>query len=62
MVTSNHNGFQVLFDKIVFVCFIWKIIYTLALEMAIPWEPALCQLYRHTFVPYVLVLMKTVAM
>ena len=36
LVISNHNSFRVLFDKIVSVYFI----------------AALCQLYRHTFVPY----------
>jgi len=51
---SNHNSFRVLFDNIASVCFVWKIyIYILPLEMASPVrEPALCQLYRHIFVPY----------
>ena len=42
---SNHNSSRVLFDKIASVN-----ICILALEMTR--EPALCQLYRRTFVPY----------
>ena len=36
---SNRNSFRVLFDNIASVGYILL-------------EPALCQLYRHTFVPY----------
>ena len=44
LLTSNHNSFRVLFDKIAFVYFIRKIgyIYILALEMASPWNQHLC--------------------
>jgi len=34
------------------IFYLKKYIYILALEMASEREPALCQLYRHTFVPY----------
>jgi len=49
MVISNHNGFRVLFDKLLPYISFEKYINILALELR---EPALCQLYRHTFVPY----------
>jgi len=55
-LTANHNSFRVLFDKIASVIILLESIYTciciniLTLEMASP--PTLCQLYRHTFVPY----------
>ena len=43
MVISNHNSFQVMFDKIASVYFIWKKnTYNLAIKMASPREPALC--------------------
>jgi len=40
-------AFRVLFDKIASVYFIWQIG-----NNDLPREPALCQLYRHTFAPY----------
>ena len=55
-LTAKHNSFRVLFDKIASVIILLESIYTciciniLTLEMASP--PTLCQLYRHTFVPY----------
>ena len=52
LVMSNHNSFRVLFDKIVSVYFIWKIYLYFSIENGQPRKPALCQLYRHTFVPY----------
>ena len=45
LLVLNRNSFRVLFDKIVSV----EKIHILAFEMA---SPSLCQLYRHTFVPY----------
>jgi len=52
MVISNHNSFRVLFDKIASVYFIYKIYLYFSSGNGQPREPALCQLYRHTFVPY----------
>ena len=52
LVISNHNSFRVLFDKIASVYFLWKIYLYFSTENGQPGEPALCQLYRHTFVPY----------
>ena len=49
---SNHNSFRVLFDKIASVYFIRKIYLYFSIGNGQPMEPALCQLYRHTFVPY----------
>jgi len=49
LVISSHNSFRVLFDKIASVYFIWKIYFSVGNGQ--PSEPALCQLYRHTFVP-----------
>jgi len=49
-VISSHNYFRILFDKIASVYFIRKYIYTVW-GNGQPREPALCQLYRHTFVP-----------
>ena len=48
---SNHNSFRTLFDKIVSVCYIWKIYLYFSIGNGQPWDPALCRLYRHTFVP-----------
>ena len=44
LLTSKHNSFRVLFDKIASVYFIRKIgyIYILAMEMASPWNQHLC--------------------
>ena len=50
LVISNHNSYQVLFDKIASIHFIWKIYFSTGNGQSR--EPALCQLYRHTFVPY----------
>ena len=52
MVISNYNGFRVLFDKFASVCFLWKIYLYFSIRNDQPREPSLCQLYRHTFVPY----------
>jgi len=49
---SNHNCFRVLFDKIAFVYFIGKICSHFSIGNGQPREPALCQLYQRTFVPY----------
>jgi len=43
---------RVLFDKIAIIYFIWKIYLYVSIGNGQPREPALCQLYRHTFVPY----------
>jgi len=51
-VISNHNSFRVLFDKIAYVSFIWKIYLYFCIGNGQPREPALCQLFRHIFVPY----------
>jgi len=52
LVISNHNIFRVLFDKIATVYLIWKIYLYFSIGNDQPREPALCQLYRHTFIPY----------
>ena len=52
LLISNDNSFRVLFDKIASVYFIWKIYLYFSIGNGQPREPALCQLYRHTFVPY----------
>ena len=52
LVISNHNCFRVLFDKIGSVYVILKIYFYFSIGNGQPWKPALCQLYRHTFVPY----------
>ena len=50
LVISNYHDFRVLFGIIALNA---KNIYILALEMASSGNhTALCQLYRHTFVPY----------
>ena len=51
LLISNHNSFRVLFDKIASVYFIWKIYLYVNIGNGQAREPALCQLYRHTFVP-----------
>ena len=51
LVISNHNSFRVLFDKIASVYFISKIYLYFIIENGQSRKPALCQLYRHTFVP-----------
>jgi len=52
LVISNHNSFQVVFDKIASVYIIGEIYLYFSTGNGQPREPALCQLYRHTFVPY----------
>ena len=53
LLISNCNSFQVLFDNIASVFyFIWKIYLYSSIGNGQPREPALCELYRHTFVPY----------
>jgi len=51
LVISNRNSFRVLFDEIASVYFTWKIYLYCSIWNGRPEEPALCQLYRHTFVP-----------
>jgi len=51
LVISNHNSFRVLFDKIASVYFILKIYLYFSIGIGQPREPALCDLYRHTFAP-----------
>jgi len=53
LVISNHNSFRVLFDKIASVYFIWKKYLYFSTGNGQPREPGLCQLYRHTFVPFI---------
>jgi len=52
LIISNHNSFRVLFDEIAYVYCIWKIYFYFSIGIGQLREPALCQLYRHTFVPY----------
>jgi len=53
LVISKHNSSRVLFDKIASVYFIFLNIYlNFSIRNSQPREPALCQLYRHTFVSY----------
>ena len=52
LVISNHNSFRMLFDKISSESFIWKMYLYFSIGNDQLGEPALCQLYRHTFVPY----------
>jgi len=53
LVFSNHNSFGALFDEIASVYYIWKIYLHFSIGNGQPMEPALCQLNRRTFVPYV---------
>jgi len=48
---SNHNSFRALLDKIASVYFVRKIYLYFRIRNGQPREPALCQLYRHTFIP-----------
>ena len=48
---SSRNSFRVLFDKIASAYFIWKIHLYFSIGNGQRTEPALCQLYRRTFVP-----------
>jgi len=52
LVISNDNSFRVLFDEIASVYIIIKIYLYFDIGNGQPREPALCHLYRHTFVPY----------
>jgi len=51
-LVSNHNSFRVPFDKIASAYFIRKVYLYFSIGNGQPGEPALCQLYRHTFVTY----------
>ena len=48
LLISNHNTFRVVFDKVASVILFEKIY--LYFSNGQPRKPALCQLYRHTFV------------
>jgi len=52
LLVSQHNSLRVLFDKIASAYFVWKIYQYFSIGNGQPREPALCHLYRHTFVPY----------
>ena len=52
LVVSNPDSVRVLFDKIASLYFIWKMYLDFSIGNGQPREPALCQLYWHTFVPY----------
>ena len=52
LVISNHTSFRVLLDKIASMYFIWKIYCYFNIGNGQLREKALCQLYRHAFVPY----------
>ena len=49
---SKPWQFRVLFDKIASVYFFWEICLHFSIGNGQPREPAMCQLYRHAFVPY----------
>ena len=49
---ENYNKLHNKSDKIASVYFIWKIYLYFSIGNSQSCEPALCQLYRHTFVPY----------
>ena len=51
LAISNHNSFQE-FDKIASVYFFSKLYSYFSTGNGHPREPALCQLCRHTFIPY----------
>ena len=53
LLISNHNSFRVLFDKLLPCILFENHIYILASKNGQPREPALYQLYRQTFVPYI---------
>jgi len=55
LLISNHNSFRVLLDRVASVYFIWKRYLYFSVGNGQHVEPALCQLYRHTFVPYCVV-------
>jgi len=52
LAISNHNSFRALFDKIASVGYFYlkKIYLYFSIENGQPREPALCQLYRHSFI------------
>jgi len=50
--TWDQYAVHVAFFGIASVHFIWKIYLDFSIENGQPRKPALCQLYRHTFVPY----------
>jgi len=52
LVISNHNSFRLPFDKISAIYFILKIYLYFITGNGQPMEPALYQLYWHTFIPY----------
>jgi len=52
LAISGHNRFRVLFDKIASVYFVEKMYLYFSIGNDQPREPGLCQLYRHTYVPY----------
>jgi len=51
LAISNHNSFRVLFDKIASV-YLKKINLYFSIRNGQPREPAMWQLYRQSFVPY----------
>jgi len=51
-VLSNHDSFRVLSDKLLTYILSEKICLYFSIGNGQPREPALCQLYRRTFVPY----------
>jgi len=51
-VLSNHDSFRVLSDKLLPYILSEKICLYFSIGNGQPREPALCQLYRRTFVPY----------
>jgi len=55
LLNSNRNSFRVMFDRIASVYFIREIYFYCSIGNRQAREPALCQLYRHTFVRYVTV-------
>ena len=50
LVISNNSSLRMLFDKIAFI-FYWKVYLYFSTGNGQPREPALCQLYWHTFFP-----------
>jgi len=54
LAISNHNSFRMLSKKLLPYILFEKYTNILALDIASPEKPALCQLYRHTFVPFVI--------
>ena len=52
LLISNRKNFRVLFEKNAYVYFNWKINLYFSIGNGLPRKPALCQLYRHSCVPY----------